>query len=140
MLLCDINEEKLKKAAIQLEGKGAKVFSKPVNVTNEAQVESFINAGCKHFGEINVWINNAGIYPQKALIEMSSSEWDQLFNVNLKSVFLCIKAVSKPMKNQNSGVIINAASFAGIIPPAESFVFKMPSYRGKTNKGELWDY
>lgn len=120
LLLCDINAERLSRAGAELAGRGAQVLTVPADVTNPEAVQAVVDRGVAGFRGIDLWINNAGIYPQKALIEMSVEEWDRVFAVNLRSVFLCTRAVAPVMKTRGGGVILNAASFAGLIPSAGS--------------------
>ncbi len=120
LLLCDINTPTLEQTRVELAGRGAEVLARRVDVTETEQVQAFVNEGCTRFGGIDVWVNNAGIYPQKVLVEMSVEEWDRVFAVNLRSLFLCTRAVAPVMKGRDGGVILNAASFAGLVPSAGS--------------------
>ena len=120
LMLCDINDVKLQEAAAELAGQGAEVLARRVDVTKPQEVSAFVAEGQARFGTVDIWINNAGIYPQKALVEMTLGEWDRLLAVNLTSVLICIQSVSDVMKKAGSGVILNAASFAGLVPSAGS--------------------
>ncbi len=120
LMLCDVNEVKLQQAAAELAGQGAAVLARRVDVTRPQDVSAFVAEGQARFGTVDIWVNNAGIYPQKALVEMSVEEWDRVFAVNLRSLFLCTRAVAPVMKARGGGVVLNAASFAGLIPSAGS--------------------
>lgn len=120
LLVCDIQEDKLEQTRAELAARNAEVMARRVDVTDAAQVRECVRAAEERFGGVDVWINNAGIYPQKPLVEMDRSDWDRVWAVNVTSVFLCIQAVSALMKQRKSGVIINAASFAGLVPSAGS--------------------
>lgn len=120
LMLCDINDVKLQEAAAELAGQRVEVLARRVDVTKPQEVSAFVAEGQVRFGTVDIWINNAGIYPQKALVEMSVEEWNRLLAVNLTSVLICIQAVSAVMKKAGSGVILNAASFAGLVPSAGS--------------------
>ncbi len=61
-------------------------------------------------GPVDILINNAGIYPRKALLETTEQEWDEMQAVNLKSVFLMTKAVLPAMLQRGSGKIVNMSS------------------------------
>jgi 3-oxoacyl-[acyl-carrier protein] reductase len=65
------------------------------------------------FGRVDVLVNNAGITMPKGPLEISEAEWDRVLAVNLKSVFLCSRAVAEGMMAQGGGRIINIASTAG---------------------------
>lgn len=68
----------------------------------------------KEFGRLDILVNNAGITRDNLLLRMSEQEWDEVIQVNLKSVFNMIKAATKPMISQRSGSIINISSVVGI--------------------------
>jgi len=68
----------------------------------------------KDFGKIDVLINNAGITKDNLLLRMSEQDWDDVINVNLKSVFNLTKAVVKPMMKARKGSIINMSSVVGL--------------------------
>lgn len=76
----------------------------------EAMVESTINA----FGSIDILINNAGITRDTLLVRMKEEDWNKVIDINLKSVFLTTKAVSKYMMKKRLGRIINISSIVGI--------------------------
>ncbi|MCK1992948.1 SDR family oxidoreductase [Peribacillus muralis] len=84
------------------------------------EVGRFAENAVKRYGSIDVWINNAGIYPQRKLLEMTEEEWDEVMHVNLKSVWLGSKVAAGYMRQGKGGVILNAASFASILPSAGS--------------------
>jgi len=65
--------------------------------------------------ELDILVNNAGITRDTLMLKMSEKDWDDVLNTNLKSAYLCTKAVSKIMLKQKSGKIINITSIAGII-------------------------
>ncbi len=83
------------------------------DVSISSQVNSLIKSTIDKFGGIDILINNAGIVFAKKLISTSEEEWDQIINVNLKSVFLFTKTVLPYMISKKSGVIINVSSGAG---------------------------
>lgn len=66
------------------------------------------------FGRIDILVNNAGITRDNLLMRMSEEQWDEIMQVNLKSVFNLTKAVIRPMLKQRSGSIINMSSVVGV--------------------------
>lgn len=66
-------------------------------------------------GSIDILVNNAGITRDNLMMRMKEGEWDAVLTVNLKSVFVCTKAVSRFMMKQKSGAIVNIASVIGIM-------------------------
>lgn len=85
-----------------------------VDVSDSAQVETAVKQVHKEFGQIDILVNNAGIVRDNLLMRMKEEEWDDVLDTNLKSVFLCTKAVSRIMMKQRSGRIINLSSIVGV--------------------------
>ncbi len=84
------------------------------DVSIEEEVEEMVKKTLGVFGRIDILVNNAGIPGPTGLItEINAREWDEAFNVNVKGVFLCSKAVLPQMIKQRSGNIINISSGAG---------------------------
>jgi 3-oxoacyl-[acyl-carrier protein] reductase len=92
---------------------GVKTLAVAADVSNEAQVEAAVAAVIKGLGQIDILVNNAGIDTTSVVTEMSTSMWDEMMAVNLRSVFLCTRAVLKPMIDRKFGRIINIASQLG---------------------------
>lgn len=78
-----------------------------------SQSEIFVNDVLKEFGKIDICVNNAGISKDNLLLRMTAEQWDDVMNVNLKSVFNITKQVIKPMMKAKSGSIINMSSIIG---------------------------
>lgn len=78
-----------------------------------SQVGVLVRKAAEHFGGVDILVNNAAVLFLKQLVSMSEKEWDETMNSNLKSAFLCSKAVLPDMKRKNSGTIINVSSVAG---------------------------
>ncbi|MEG2501034.1 MAG: SDR family NAD(P)-dependent oxidoreductase [Oscillospiraceae bacterium] len=118
VFICDLNLDALDIAKKELQAFG-EVQAYQADVSNEGEVQAMFSEAMTYFGKIDAFVNNAGIYPQGALCEMSAAQWDKVMNVNLRSVFLCAKQAFLCMKN-GGGVIINAASYAAVISSAGS--------------------
>lgn len=114
----DLNEEALQEAAEAL-GKYGTVKGYVLDVSKEEDVKVKFAKAYEEMGSIDIFVNNAGIYPQSALMDMDSKLWDLTMSVNLKSVFLCSKEAFHYMKDKG-GVIINAASYAAVLGSAGS--------------------
>ena len=96
-----------------------KVTSQPAlaiqtDVSRASSVTEMVSGTLAEFSRIDILVNNAGIGGHALPIsEVSEEEWEQVLNVNLKSVFLCCRAVIPHMRKQKSGKIVNVASIAG---------------------------
>ncbi len=118
VFICDLNGSALLEAKEELL-KINNIETFEVNVGDAGQVKELFKKVKERYGGIDIFINNAGIYPQASLTEMTPEEFDKTMNVNLKSVFLCSQEAFKCMKDQG-GVIIQAASYAALMPSAGS--------------------
>jgi 3-oxoacyl-[acyl-carrier protein] reductase len=84
------------------------------NAADFAQCETLVNDVLKEFGKIDVCVNNAGISKDNLLLRLTPEQWDDVMNVNLKSVFNMTKQVIRPMMKAKAGSIINMSSIIGI--------------------------
>lgn len=98
----------------QITDSGGKVITVQADVTQAAGVEALIKKTKDEFGAVDVLVNNAGsLIERLRILDMSEERWDQVIDLNLKSAYLCSKAVAPTMIEQKSGVIINLSSIAG---------------------------
>lgn len=110
--ICDVNPEAGKEA---LKALGEAASFEQVDVSNSTAVSSWVKTVVNQYGQIDVLVNNAGITRDGLIMRMKEEDWDAVINVNLKSAFNCIKAVSAIMVKQRSGRIINLASVVGVM-------------------------
>jgi len=101
--------------AEEFKAAGINVVVAKGDVKNPEDVENMVKTAMDAFGRIDILVNNAGITRDTLMLKMSEKDWDDVLNTNLKSAYLCTKAVSKIMLKQKSGKIINITSIAGII-------------------------
>ena len=113
LALVDVNEEVAKTAANELGAKGIKAIALKADVSNQEDVENMVKTVIDAFGRVDVLVNNAGVTRDNLMLRMSESDWDLVLNINLKGVFLCTKAVLRPMSKAGGGSIINIASIVG---------------------------
>ncbi len=93
---------------------GFKAESFGCDVTNTENVEKMVNKILDKFGRVDILVNNAGITRDNLLLRMSEADWDEVINVNLKSVFCVTKIIAKVMLKQKKGKIISISSIIGI--------------------------
>ncbi|HJM37154.1 MAG: 3-oxoacyl-[acyl-carrier-protein] reductase [Dehalococcoidales bacterium] len=85
------------------------------DVSSTADVTRLVDQTISAYGKVDILVNNAGITRDQLLLRMSDEEWDKVLNVNLKSVFLCTRAVLRHMIRQRWGRIISITSIVGIV-------------------------
>ncbi|MED1794350.1 MULTISPECIES: 3-oxoacyl-[acyl-carrier-protein] reductase [Brevibacillus] len=95
--------------------KGRDAIMVRANVSQTEEVNEMFKAALDHFGAIDILVNNAGITRDNLLMRMKEDEWDDVIATNLKGVFNCLKAATRPMMKQRSGKIINITSVVGVL-------------------------
>ena len=116
VVIADLDEVG-KNIAAELSAQGKPVMFVKTDVSAEADVKNMIHKTLEKFGGLDVQINNAGIYPQKTVLEMDVAFWDKIQAVNERSVFLSSKEAAKAMIEKGTkGVIINMASIDSLHP------------------------
>jgi len=127
VIVNDINARKGKRLANQITRTGQTAIFIRANVSRGREVQKMVRSVAKRFGRIDILINNAGISPKRKggerlqIKDIKEGEWEKVFDVNLKGVFNCSKAVMKIMMKQKAGKIINIASIAGLVGGSLSF-------------------
>lgn len=110
----DLDKDKGEKVIEEINKNGGKGIFVKTNVSNSDDIKILMEKALS-MGKIDILVNNAGIEVVKSIVDTSEDEWDNVLNVNLKSVFLTCKNVIPIMQKQGSGVIINNASVAAIV-------------------------
>lgn len=98
----------------EIESFGVKVKGYASNAADYDQAHQAVAEILKDFGRIDILVNNAGITRDGLMMRMSEQQWDTVINVNLKSAFNFIHAVTPAMMKQKAGSIINMASIVGV--------------------------
>jgi len=106
----DRNGEGAARTATQIKERGRKSLAATADVGDEAAVERAFAAIRSGFGDPDILVNNAGIVSVALLEDMTTAMWDEMIRINLKSVFLCTRAVLPAMQRRNYGRIINISS------------------------------
>lgn len=110
----DSSAEKAKALQQKIEALGVKAKAYQSNAGDFAASEAFVTDVVKEFGTVDVCVNNAGISKDNLLLRMTAEQWDDVMNINLKSVFNMTKQVIRPMMKAKKGSIINMSSIIGI--------------------------
>ena len=98
----------------ELEALGVKVRAYASNAADFAQTHETVEQILADFGHIDVLVNNAGITRDGLMLRMDEAQWDAVINVNLKSAYNYIHAVTPVMARQRGGSIINMSSVVGV--------------------------
>jgi len=111
----DSSTEKARALEERLHGLGVRAKAYKTNAADFAQCEAFVNDVLKEFSTVDVCVNNAGISKDNLLLRMTAEQWDEVIEVNLKSVFNMTKQVIRPMMKAKKGSIINMSSIIGLM-------------------------
>lgn len=108
------NADKTAQAISQIESLGAKGKGLSVDVSRESDISRMVDQTIEALGRVDILVNNAGMVVRKDPHELSTDEWDQVVDVNLRAAFLASKAAYPHMKRQGGGKIINIGSMFSI--------------------------
>ena len=106
--------EAVEETVKEIEAMGVKAKAYASNAANFEETHEVVKQVVEDFGRIDVLVNNAGITKDGLMMRMSEAQWDAVINVNLKSAFNFIHAVTPVMAKQRSGSIINMSSVVGV--------------------------
>jgi 3-oxoacyl-[acyl-carrier protein] reductase len=114
VVLMDLNAEGAKKVASEASDEAVAVGG---DVTKRSDIDAAVKLATDKFDRLDIVVNNAGwTYRNKPLLELTESEFDKVFNVNVKSIFHMMNAIVPLMKKQGGGCVINIGSTGGIRP------------------------
>ncbi|MFK0002833.1 SDR family NAD(P)-dependent oxidoreductase [Paenarthrobacter sp. NPDC090522] len=119
----DISREGVEAVAAELTKAGAAVVGLACDVTNSASVQEAVERAAGHFGGIDILVNNAGINVEGTVEELEDTAWQRCFDVNVTGVARMCKAAIPYLKESGHGRVINAASFAAIVPSIGSAAY-----------------
>ncbi|MBM3797418.1 MAG: SDR family oxidoreductase [Acidobacteria bacterium] len=108
--LIDLDGDGCERVAARINAAGGTAYAHTGDVSRVDSVIGATQTAASRHGRIDILINNAGIYPRRPFLEMEEAEWDQMQDVNLKSVFHLCKLVVPHMIAQRSGKIVNLSS------------------------------
>ena len=113
----DLNRSEAERVAHEIEASGGKALALESDASRTPAAEAMVRAVVDRWGTVDILVNAAGGFHQFAAItDITDEEWDRVINVNLKSTFVCSRAVVPVMIGHKKGRIINIASGAGISP------------------------
>ena len=110
----DINAEAAREVASQI---GNSAFAMEADVSIDRDVSRMVQEALDRWGQLDILVNNAGTtHRNQPMTEVTEEEYERIFAVNVKSVYLSAKHIVPVMKKQGFGVILNVASTAGVRP------------------------
>lgn len=116
--VCGRSQDKLDACKAEMAAQGFELFVYVADVAKPQELERFAQQVYDKYGRIDVWVNNAGVSHKAKLLEMSATDWDNVLDINVKSVFLGAQIAARYMRQGEGGVILNASSYAAVIPSA----------------------
>ena len=113
MVVADMDLEGAKRVAGEIEALGRRALALPVNVTDEASVESMFAEAEKALGRVDILVNNAGITQPVTTADMTVEDFMRIIKVNLLGTFLCSKHAVPYMSKNHYGRIVSLSSVSG---------------------------
>ena len=101
--------------AEEIKAMGRRSLAVTADVSSKEDVAALVDKAVSALGRVDILVNNAGITRDQLLLRMSDEDWDSVLSVDLKSAFLCTRAVLRHMVKQRWGRIINISSIVGIV-------------------------
>ena len=117
VVVANINDAGGKETSANIKKNGGAAIFVHADVSKSEDVQNLVKVTMENFGKIDILFNNAGIGFLRTPVEnIDESRWDQVYNTDVKSVFLCVKYVVPEMRKTGGGVIINTGSMSAIRP------------------------
>ncbi len=107
------SEELLQEVAGEIRAAGSKALVFPGDMSDEKTIAEFVEATIAEFGRLDILINNAGVGIFGPVAELSTEDWDTMFNLNMRGVFLMTRTCLPHLRAAGESVVVNVASLAG---------------------------
>lgn len=115
VVVADIDSDGGRKTVSEIEASGTQGLFVETDVTNPDDIKRLVNQVLSNFGKIDILVNNAGVVVRKPVLETTDDDWDRVMRINLKSQFMCAKAVGPSMIERRRGKIINIGSICSVL-------------------------
>ena len=99
----------------EIEAEGGEALAVALDVRDTAQISKAAEQVQRHFGSIDIWVNNAGLGANHPAEDITEDDWDEMMSVNLRGLFFCCREAGRVMLEQGKGRIINMSSQAGVV-------------------------
>lgn len=142
VLILDLRAEQAESTAKEVAAAtGSRVIAAAVDVADEASVSAASDRAVAKLGGLDIWVNNAGLYPNVPIMDVAIEDWDKVMDVNLRGVFIGGRQAARRMIDSGKGgVIINTVStagFKGVAPGVTSYVTSKHGVRGMVKQMAL---
>ncbi|MGP3790575.1 SDR family NAD(P)-dependent oxidoreductase [Pseudomonas sp. B392_1p] len=114
VIVADIDLAAARAVAESIEAAGGQARALAADVSCEVEVIRLFEDATAAYGNIDVLVNNAAIFPKKPFLEVDTEFWDRLQSVNLRGTFLCLREAIKGMKSSGGGSIVNISSVSSM--------------------------
>lgn len=114
VVAADIDGARAEETAAELSTSGATVVGRQLDVTNSDAIKAVADATVAEFGSLDIWVNNAGVYPAKSFLEMTDADWRSVMSINLDGAMVGARESARHMVASGSGgTIVNIVSVSG---------------------------
>ena len=113
VMLAARSKSDLEKVAQEIQNSGGNASAVVVDMRDEKSIREMIGATVKQFGGIDILVNNAGLGYFTPAAEMTTAQWDEMFEVNLRGVFIATREALPHLRKQKESFVVNIASLAG---------------------------
>ena len=114
--ICARSKDGVDSALQKLKDRGFSAYGESVDVSVRDHLFSFADRVEEKFGGIDIWVSNAAVCPLMKVIDTPEDLWDQVMNINVKSIYFGGLIAADKMKRRGGGVLINGASFSSLMP------------------------
>ncbi len=105
----------LEESAEAIRDAGGQALAVPTDVADASSVQHLVDACLAHFGRFDVLVNNAGVTGEVRLTDLEEAEWDRIFDINVRGLFLCSRAAARHFAGVGRGRAVNVASVFGLL-------------------------
>jgi 3-oxoacyl-[acyl-carrier protein] reductase len=116
----------------EIRNAGGTAVAHASDVSNWESVQGLVAKTIEAFGKVDILCANAGVFPQKKIVELTPEDWDQVLSTNLKSTFLCVKACIPSFEKAGKGRVVVTSSITGPITGYPGW-----SHYGASKAGQL---
>lgn len=113
LMLAARSKSDLEKVAQEIRNSGGSAATIVANMRDEKSISDMVNATATQFGGLDILVNNAGLGYFSSAAEMTTAQWDEMFDVNLRGVFIATREALPHLRKQKESFVINIASLAG---------------------------